>query len=100
MSLVFNVAIQHGVRIDRTHLWVLQRILDEGYAGVFEAPDGQEVVFRTDRQCRVAPGLCLGLIAPSRPDEVRLIIETYVPVIRCHEPGVPQTGCSSTGGSV
>ena len=89
MSIVFNIPVQYGFLIDRTDVWVLQHIRDNGCTGVFRTSNDQEVVLRTGQQSRVAPGLRLGLMKPSKLGEVRLVIDAYIPLIQCHGPDVP-----------
>ena len=86
MPFIINIEINRGVRIDGNDIWLLRRLLDEGHTAIFEAPNGNEVVIRVDRPFKVGPGLTLRLLAPTAPNQARLVIDHYVPAFFLHPP--------------
>jgi len=86
MPIVWTVSEGEGVRIDGTDIWMVDRILDGGASAEVIAPDGRRVTLQEEVVFRVGPGFNMWLTSGAPEGAIRLVMESYTPLMHRHPP--------------
>lgn len=86
MPLCLGLNPGEGVRVDRTDLWMLRAVIDDGAAAKFVDPQARLITSRQAQLYQVGPGLRRAVTLGRAPDEIILVIDAYVPLVHRHPP--------------